>query len=170
MLRNLGSFCRQLALVVSIPFVAAAAPSPSPDASVVPAHVVALPTAGGSWLATLTISGGFVARFKELVIASDGSATSPSTGPIVLDAAALARISAAVSAAHETRWSIPAESTCCDRVITRITLARRFADGRSSTFTAQTAESGTPLPADAGALVAVLERAFATNPPPTSAP
>jgi hypothetical protein len=90
------------------------------------------------------------------------------TGAIVLDARALARISAAIAAAHETTWSIPTESTCCDRVVTRITLARRLTHGRSSTFTAQNAEGGTPLPAGAGDLVDVLEKAFAPAPMPTS--
>jgi hypothetical protein len=151
-----------------MPLLVAVAPSPSSNASSVPADVPALSAARGSWLATLTVAGGRIAHFKQYVVGSDGSASSTSTGAIVLDARALARVSAAVSAAHDSTWSIPSESTCCDRVVTRITLAHRLTHGRSSTFTAQHAEGGTPLPAGAGALVDVLEKAFEPAPIQTS--
>jgi hypothetical protein len=154
---------RIAALLASLPFVVAASPGPSADPSPVPADDVALPAAAGSWIATVTVAGGRIARFRQYVVASDGHASSTPTGAIVLDATGLAPVAAAVAESRDTAWSIPRESTCCDRVVTRVTLAHRGKHARIATFTAQAVEAGTLLPVDAGTLARTVEAAFEAN-------
>jgi hypothetical protein len=142
--------------IAAIPFVVAASPAPSASPSSGPADVVVLPTARGSWLATVTFTGGKISRYEAFAVASDGRASAPHQGtPTVLDDTALARVASAVASSNDSNLRVPRESTCCDRVITRVTLERRAAHARSITSIAQTAQSGTPLPDDADRIVGV---------------